>query len=78
MLITQKLLIYILAISHGLTSIIFFIGGINTIRSNTNWISEIVSRLTDEMRNFEASQSHLNAKYDVIIEKVYQTNFFFF
>ena len=45
-------------------------GGINTIRSNSNWLSEIVTQLTDQMRNFDAGQTKLNAKFDLILDKV--------
>lgn len=45
-------------------------GGINTIRSNAIWLSELISQLTDQMRNFDAGQKNLNVKFDLILEKV--------
>lgn len=45
-------------------------GGINTIRSNSTWISELISQLTDQMRNFDAGQRKLEAKFDLLMEKV--------
>ena len=65
----------------SLISIYLFSGGINTIRSNTNWLSEILTQLTDQMRNFDAAQTKLNAKCDLILEKVwliYQLVFYCF
>ena len=62
---------YVLAIARVLDN---FQGGINTIRSNSNWLSELISQLTDQMRNFDAGQKKLEAKFDLLMEKV---NFFF-
>ena len=47
-----------------------FQGGINTIRANSNWLSELISQLTDQMRNFDFGQKKLEAKMDLIVEKV--------
>lgn len=49
---------------------ISIIGGINSIRSNSNWLSEILHQLTDQMRNFDAGQNKLNAKIDLLFQKV--------
>lgn len=51
-------------------SIHYFSGGINSVRSNSNWMSEIINQLTDQMRNFEPGQSKLHAKLDMLVEKV--------
>lgn len=45
-------------------------GGINTIRSNATWLAELISQLTDQMRNFDSGQRKLDAKFDLILEKV--------
>ena len=58
---------YVMAISKVLDN---YQGGINTIRSNSTWLSEIISQLTDQMRNFDASQKKLEAKCELILEKV--------
>lgn len=47
-----------------------FQGGINTIRSNSNWLSELISLLTDQMRNFDCGQKKIESKLDFIVEKV--------
>lgn len=58
---------YIISIAKILDN---FQGGINTIRSNSTWLSELISQFTDQMRNFDASQKKLDAKFDVILDKV--------
>lgn len=45
-------------------------GGINTIRSNSIWMSELISQLTDQMRNFHSGQKKIEAKLELILEKV--------
>ena len=59
---------FFLPVLNKYTSI--YSGGINSVRSNSNWISEILTQLTDHMRNFESGQSKLDAKYNLILEKV--------
>lgn len=58
---------YILSIAKILDN---YQGGINTIRSNSNWLSELISQLTDQMRNFDAAQKKMEAKFDLLFEKV--------
>lgn len=48
----------------------FLAGGINTVRSNSTWLSELISQLTDQMRNFDAAQKKVEAKFDLLLEKV--------
>lgn len=62
---------YVMAIAKVLDN---YQGGINSIRSNSNWLSEIITQLTDQMRSFEAAQTKMNAKFDLVLDKVIKLN----
>ena len=47
------------------------LGGINSIRSNSNWMSELLNQLSDHMRNFIDGQNKMSAKYEILLEKVF-------
>ena len=64
---------YVIAIAKILDN---YQGGINTIRSNSTWLSELISQLTDQMRNFDAGQKKIEARFDVLMEKVIKSQLF--
>ena len=59
---------YVMAISRILDN---YQGGINTIRSNSALMAELISQLTDQMRNFDAGQKKMESRIEILIDKVF-------